>query len=196
MKFVWISVCVAHYFAPTWADVTFSNRIDSAKAPFLPEKLDGANSTPWYVMENGVKQTYYMGSANIDGNGTLQLKRQRLYIMGKPGIHSSPHREDFVEYNLIGKTINITVDLNGAGCGCNAAFYLVSMPYHSPGGCHDYYCDANSVCSQTCAEIDLMEMNIHALHVTMHRSGDRGGHGSKFGVLRNIERGHIHLFKM
>lgn len=52
------------------------------------------------------------------------------------------------------------MDLKGAGCGCNAALYLVSMKYSwEKGQCDDYYCDAVSVCGLKCAEIDLMEAN-------------------------------------
>ena len=34
---------------------------------------------------------------------------------------------DYLEFPLAGRQISWEVDLSGAGCGCNVAFYLVSM---------------------------------------------------------------------
>ena len=31
-------------------------------------------------------------------------------------------------FKLAGKTLSFSIDLSGAGCGCNAAVYLVAMP--------------------------------------------------------------------
>ncbi|CAK0855368.1 unnamed protein product, partial [Prorocentrum cordatum] len=77
---------------------------------------------------------------------------------------------------LLGNTLRYSVDLGGAGCGCNAAFYLTSMG-HNPhkSECFDYYCDANNVCGQTCAEIDIQEANLFAFHATLHGANDSFG---------------------
>jgi hypothetical protein len=82
---------------------------------------------------------------------------------------------------LAGKTLSFSIDLSGAGCGCNAAIYLVSMPQNSnKSKCNDFYCDANSVCGIECAEIDLVEANKVAFVSTVHVADDADGDG--FGI--------------
>jgi len=101
--------------------------------------------------------------------------------MTKPGMKSSGNRDDFWQPNLVGKTIGVTANLNGAGCGCNVAFYTVAMPGWGQGSCQDWYCDANAVCGMNCSEMDLIEMNQYAMHTTTHSAYDGGGFGTRFG---------------
>jgi hypothetical protein len=77
-------------------------------------------------------------------------------------------------WSLVGSVVNFTVDLSTAGCGCNAAFYLVAMPATDDNGQPtsgegDGYCDANDVGHEWCPEMDILEANTAALAVTPHR---------------------------
>ena len=50
-------------------------------------------------------------------------------------------RTVYASTKLLGRTLSMTVDLSAAKCGCNAAFYLVSMAQnHAPGQCDGDYC--------------------------------------------------------
>ena len=77
--------------------------------------------------------------------------------------------------NLLGGSIEYDFDLSQASCGCNAALYLISMPgYNKDGNAlpstgKDYYCDANKVGGVWCPEMDIMEANQYAWHLTPHR---------------------------
>lgn len=78
--------------------------------------------------------------------------------------------------NFLGKKMRWTTDISGAGCGCNAALYLVSMRQNTDiSKCNDYYCDAMSVCDVPCAEIDLQEANLYSWMSTLHASNPTDG---------------------
>jgi hypothetical protein len=73
---------------------------------------------------------------------------------------------------LLGKTVRMTVDVSQAECGCVTGVYLTQY------GNGD--CDASGSFGR-CGEIDLMELNKHALHTTLHQTYDHPGLFSGFG---------------
>jgi hypothetical protein len=91
-------------------------------------------------------------------------------------------RQQYMNLKLLNKTLRYRTDLSGAGCGCNAAFYLTSMGHNeNRSECHDYYCDANNVCGESCAEIDIQEANLYAWHSTLHTAFDHAGYAAGYG---------------
>jgi hypothetical protein len=97
----------------------------------------------------------------------------------KAGVYD--HNE-YLALNLLGKRMRYTTDMSDLGCGCNAAFYLTNMHQNShPSECSDYYCDANNVCGQSCAEIDIQEGTKFSWHSTLHGKVDHGGAGKGIG---------------
>jgi len=88
----------------------------------------------------------------------------------------------YLAFNLLGRRMRYTTDMSDLGCGCNAAFYLTNMHQNTqPSECSDFYCDANNVCGQSCAEIDIQEGNKFSWHSTLHGKVDHGGMGAGIG---------------
>ena len=149
------------------------------------------------ITEDGHSAQYFLSPRDVhspevvDGGASLHLKMgERYYLLRNAAkTHSSSDPADFKMFDLVNKTLNVTVDLNGAGCGCNAALYFVSMPSTTGAGkANDWYCDANGVGGMWCSELDFIEANEQSLHTTAHPcsghdrgSCDHGGYGVKFG---------------
>eukprot|EP00438_Fugacium_kawagutii_P022642 Skav224866 [mRNA] locus=scaffold1112:27149:42275:+ [translate_table: standard] len=115
-----------------------------------------------------------------DGVIRVEMKGRTYFSNAcEPGIFSHSR---YAGLNLLNKRISWTTDLSAAGCGCNAAFYLASLPQNPEvSGCKDFYCDANSVCGVRCSEIDLQEANLHAFHSVLHMAEDGSGEGLGYG---------------
>jgi hypothetical protein len=113
----------------------------------------------------------------------------RVYLAEQCPEHFSYSEVDYAALPLLGRTLSVTVDVSGVECGCNAAFYLVSMRQNDEAGLcdDDFYCDANKVCGVNCAELDLVEANKRAFHATAHTAFDGGGEGAGVG-------GHTHAW--
>ena len=94
-----------------------------------------------------------------------------------------PECYEVLRLNDLRQQRRLRISLANAGCGCNVAFYLVPIRSSTdPTACGDYYCDANAVCGQYCAELDIMEANIHSFVVTAHGAKhDEDGTSVRFG---------------
>eukprot|EP01013_Petalomonas_cantuscygni_P002221 TRINITY_DN12258_c0_g1_i1.p1 TRINITY_DN12258_c0_g1~~TRINITY_DN12258_c0_g1_i1.p1 ORF type:complete len:290 (+),score=30.92 TRINITY_DN12258_c0_g1_i1:91-960(+) len=134
-----------------------------------------ASSSAFTISLRGRNVTTYLtptdlGPPNVTDGNNLHLKfDSHFYLAARPLPHSSNSKSDFFVFRPTGHRFSVTVDMRGAGCGCNMAMYLVSMPSAKPGQNHDYYCDANGVGGNWCPEFDLMEANVHGLHSTAHK---------------------------
>lgn len=137
-------------------------------------------SGQFQLTQDGASETVYVaqsGSAwGSSGGGTSMSVSHNARAYVAQSCDGSFNPNTFKKVYLLGKTISVTVDLSSVGCGCNAAFYLVSMPASQPTQCGDYYCDANYVCGVGCPEMDLFEANNNALQVTAHHCS--GGPGN------------------
>lgn len=140
---------------------------------FLESSNPGALDVQWF----GETKTKYFKGATVVQNGTGMILHEKpfekLYLMNSP-MHTSTKRHDYAYLKLDGNSVRVNVDMghHAASCGCNVAFFLVSMPGTGGGSGHDHYCDANCVGGICCAEFDLMEMNKHTLQVTNHACSD------------------------
>lgn len=147
------------------------------------------NTTYKYVVNKG-------GSGiDVSSDGKITIQHGPRVYLGK-SCDQSMNGDMFWSINLLGKNLSYDVNLGAAGCGCNIAFYLTNMPARrgdgsaDPTKCGDYYCDANNVCGVGCPEIDIMEANNAADHVTPHKCDKNGrtyGNCDGGGCVRPID---------
>jgi len=120
-------------------------------------------------------------SAALSGNAVVAYLKSRTYFANycSEGAFSNTA---YQAVPLLGMTMRYSVNLGGAGCGCNAALYLTSLQHNDKlSNCSDYYCDANQVCGMKCAEVDIQEANEGAWRSTLHGRNDSVGRGAGFG---------------
>lgn len=118
-----------------------------------------------YVWPHMSARTYFATSCSGDGEPFLS--------------------QEYAAVHFLGRSLRYTVDLSGAGCGCNAALYLTSMHQNAdPSECGDFYCDANEVCGVRCAEVDIQEANTRSWLTTLHTPDDNVGFGGGYGADR------------
>ncbi|CAJ1358901.1 unnamed protein product [Effrenium voratum] len=120
------------------------------------------------------------GDVEVIGNKVTPQMKGRTYWTDQ--CNGQYDHNKYANISFLGKQLQFTTDISGAGCGCNAALYLTSLRQSQQlSGCEDFYCDANSVCGLRCVEIDLMEANMYAWHTTMHVADDGSGIGAGYG---------------
>ena len=114
-----------------------------------PFFIDG-DDAPAYLVSSPANT----GGATLTGSSIELHHNSRFYLARECRL--AP--DAYASWSLVGRRLSFTADLNGAGCACNTAVYLTSLPQNTlPGTCHgDYYCDATSICGVSCAEVDLM----------------------------------------
>ena len=106
-----------------------------------------------YAAETTEVKCEVIGSANVDGDGALEVQLNaggdftqggRSYL-GNKCLSEKYYNPDYFEsLKLLGKILSWDVDLSGAGCGCNVGFTLAPMRENSHHGtCGDYYCDGD-----------------------------------------------------
>lgn len=123
----------------------------------------------------------------VQGASIIANMNGRAYF-GDQCVESTYSASQYMSVPLLGNTLKYTIDMSGAGCGCNAAVYLASMKQNMDiGSCGDYYCDANSVCGVSCTELDIQEANMFAWRSTLHTSDDRGGQGFGYGGTGDLQ---------
>jgi len=181
-----------------------------------PKNSDGSRAAPAEVASQGTTFGKCPGNVFVKGHGSVSLINAGANVPGQPsgkvqalegdlivpfmdgrtyfgnscqeGDYSP---ESYQAMNLLGKKLSWTTDVSGTACGCNAALYLVNMPQNNVvGTCHDYYCDAMSVCGVPCAEIDLQEANQYSWMSTLHAyNPDAGADGLGVGIGYGGSRG-------
>lgn len=143
-----------------------------------------------------------LGSVSVGGLGQVKIVATKWDKPGEPAhevqlangavmphvkgrayfANSCGESNSYQAVKLLGKKLRYTTDLSHAGCGCNAALYLVQMHKNTElTSCEDFYCDANAVCGASCVEVDVQEANKHAWHTALHSAYDRNGLASGFG---------------
>lgn len=139
---------------------------------------EGVPNSGFDVNFDGKKRKAFLPGAHVIDDTTVQYGINDKYYLMKSDTTDYSNPANFEKVKLAGKTMITEISLNGANCGCNVNFFLVSMPAGPPGQYHDHYCDANCVGGNCCAEFDINEMNDHALQITNHNCYGNPSKGS------------------
>jgi len=92
------------------------------------------------------------------------------------------NHSDYAALKLLGRTLRYTVDLSGAGCGCNAQLHLAPMRSNNKKSqCHDYSCSAASTCGEYCTEFSVQDANQYAWSSGLSARVDEAPEGIGYG---------------
>jgi hypothetical protein len=132
---------------------------------------DYLNTASFGPFGGGVVQEVFSGMGNMTGDtATLTLKGDNRQYLVEDTTQHTWSGVTYQKLDLLGKTLSVTVDVSNAGCGCNAALYLVAMG--DPSSSSSNYCDIQS--SSYCLEIDLLEANRKVVQTTLHTQHGTG----------------------
>lgn len=121
------------------------------------------------------------GPVDVQG-GRIEAQMWGRAYLANSCSSGSYDNANYLAVKLLGKKLRYTTDISQAGCGCNAAMYLVPMHKNTEAtSCEDHYCDASWVCGASCAEIDVQEANTHAWHSALHKEYDMSGVAAGYG---------------
>lgn len=140
--------------------------------PFFYEKGASPEASALIINEDGVNNTYYLpGAPILDGGMRVKFEPPYRYYLMQAATDDYSAEDNFYQLKLVGKTFSVDIEFtpDGPGCGCNLNFYLVDMPWSTPGSSKDYYCDAQCFSDHgCCAEFDINEGNMHVQQTTNH----------------------------
>lgn len=112
------------------------------------------------ITEDGEQTIVWVKSAGknnrgitVTGGNLTMEHGPRAYLVSDCSTSVTPATFKKLLWND-SKTLSYTVDLSQVGCACNAALYMVAMPYSDKDTCGDYYCDANFKGCH-CPEMDI-----------------------------------------
>lgn len=144
----------------------------STRPFFYPKGQSGPAEHLLVINEDGVNNTYYMpGAPSFEGGTKVKFEPPYRYYLMRSHTDDYSKEENFYQLNLVGKTFTVDIEFgnDGPSCGCNINFYLVDMPWPTPGSSNDYYCDAQCFWDHgCCAEFDINEGNMNVQQVTNH----------------------------
>lgn len=141
-----VSTCVFAVAVALAASMARADCSNAVMAGSFPMSVDGQAVTGYLAVAGGTKEQ----SAYTTSSGYSVKHDGRTYVASRCATEFAP--DMYMKVPLLGKSISVNISVASATCGCNVAFYLVSMPANVPTKCEDYYCDANSVCGVACAE--------------------------------------------
>lgn len=111
----------------------------------------------------------------LEDDWVLPYLKGRAYFASRcsPGAY---RHQDYLAFELLGKTLRYTVDLSNVGCRCAASLYLVPMRTNPMASqCSDFYCDAGSSCGVPCDQITIQQANQHTWSSNIHLGSDPTG---------------------
>jgi hypothetical protein len=177
-------MAVARAYRFALASAALAARATVAEVDQCPGTISvaGAGTEPLAVVVAQENQPDMPGGPVRNIGGNIMPEMWGRAYLAKSCVAGTYNNSDYVAWQLLGKKLTYTTDVSQAGCGCNAAMYLVSMAQNNEvSGCGDYYCDANSVCGVNCHEIDIQEANRYAFHTALHKQWDGNGLAQGYG---------------